>query len=285
MRAFSEASVLIVGLVRNCGQRLVDDVQKIEAAFCAAKQTQFLIVESDSTDDSCKTLEQLSIEKVNFNYESLGKLQATHPKRTDRIAYCRNHYLRAIKEHASYQHVDYVVVADLDGVNAKLNAAAVASCWDYDNWDVCTANQSGPYYDIWALRHRLWSPNDCWQQVSFLRSLGVSQFKAVVSSVYNRMIRISPASQWIEVDSAFGGLAIYRKESIVSASYVGLTDQGDEVCEHVSLHGQIRAAGGRIFINPLLINSDGPEHSRNAAAFYGSLIYWIRLKLEQWRKP
>ena len=178
----------------------------------------------------------------------MGDLRKRIPLRTERIAFCRNYYLNLIRKSSDYRYVDYVVVADLDGVNSSLTASAVASCWSRGHWDVCTANQLGNYYDIWALRHPLWSPNDCWAQSRFLMTAGSSRFTAIFSSVLIRMINIAPNDDWINVESAFGGLAIYRKCILDGGGfYKGLDDSGVEVCEHVSLHEHICHMGGKIF--------------------------------------
>lgn len=275
-----KGSFLIVGLARNCEKLLPQSIRKLENAFLNAKKVEFLIIESDSSDNSVKVLYQLSIINKNFKYISLGNLRKQYSKRTERIAYCRNFYLKIIKESSEYRDIDYIVVADMDGVNSKINNTSIRSCWDRKNWDVCTANQLGPYYDIWALRHHIWSPNDCWKQSSFLLSMGLSNFQSVFASVLSRMIRISPESEWIEVDSAFGGLAIYRKEVLLfqSVFYIGLTEEGEEVCEHVYLHKKIREEGGKIFICPAMINAGLVEHARYATSF-GLFNFWVRCQL------
>ena len=186
--------------------------------------------------------------------------------------------LKLIDDYSEYEDVDFVVVADLDGVNSRLTSDVVASCWSRTNWDVCTANQNGPYYDVWALRHPLWSPNDCWVHAEFLMSCGVSRFRSISSAVYSRMIRLLPNSEWIEVESSFGGLAIYRKIVLNDVSYNGINHIGEECCEHVSLHAQIREKGGRIFINPGMLNSDVVGHAVNATGF-GLVCFWLRCQL------
>ena len=274
-----ESSVLIVGLARDCERQLSGSIAIIRESFSSARLLRFLIVESDSTDGTQEVLKRLAQENKNFNYASLGHLQEQYPKRTDRIAFCRNHYLKLIENCSEYQDVDYVVIADLDGVNNKLSSDAVATCWSRTDWDVCTANQDGPYYDIWALRHPLWSPNDCWKQADFLKSQGAGRFKSIFSAVYSRMIRIELCSGWIEVESAFGGLGIYRKTVLQNVGYVGLTPNGEEYCEHVSLHQQIRQNGGRILINPRMTNAAVVEHVRNTTGL-GLVRFWFRCQLQ-----
>jgi hypothetical protein len=59
----------------------------------------------------------------------------------------------------------------------------------------------------------------------------------------------------IEVDSAFGGLGIYKRDALLAGRYIGLDDAGNEACEHIYFHTNLRKAGYRIFINCALVNS------------------------------
>ena len=53
----------------------------------------------------------------------------------------------------------------------------------------------------------------------------------------------------IPVNSAFGGIAIYKIKSIQECRYNGLYDDEGEKCEHVDFNECIRSKGGKIFIN------------------------------------
>jgi hypothetical protein len=76
------------------------------------------------------------------------------------------------------------------------------------------------------------------------------------------MITLPPDSNPIEVESAFGGLAIYPRKSLLNAEYIGVTDKGKEICEHVSLNEKIRKNGFRVLVDPSLINTGFTEHTR-----------------------
>ncbi|CAF4998054.1 unnamed protein product, partial [Rotaria sp. Silwood1] len=54
----------------------------------------------------------------------------------------------------------------------------------------------------------------------------------------------------IEVESSFGGIAIYQTKYIRDCMYFGYGKNGLELCEHVPFNLCIRGNGGRIFINP-----------------------------------
>jgi glycosyltransferase involved in cell wall biosynthesis len=254
------AALVIVGCVRNGAKTVRRAVETLARASSGFARVQFLIVESDSTDDTLAELQRLRHEVTGFQFTSLGALAEQIPARTERIAACRNRYLDELHHDAQYANVDYVMVADLDGVNNDLRAEAVATCWaSTQPWDVVAANQRDAYYDIWALRHPDWCPVDCHDQYARLRDL-FGKPRALAMAIHSRMAKLSPEADWIEVDSAFGGLAIYRREALLRGHYSGVCD-GRAICEHVPLHAELRAKGYRIFINPALINAHRTDHS------------------------
>lgn len=253
---------LVVGLIRNAEKTIVADMRRLDEVFRSFASVQYLVVESDSDDGTKEQLALLTREIPGFRSLSLGSLRERLPKRTARISFCRNRYLHELLTNPLYSEVGYVAVVDLDGMNGLLTTDGVLSCWERDDWGVCAANQQGPYYDVWPLRHPFWSPNDCWLHYQFLVDAGVSVKKAKEAAIYSRMVTLDPLRDWIEVESAFGGLAIYRREVLEGVLYEGLDGQGREICEHVSLNAAILKAGYRIFINPRLINTGYTRHTR-----------------------
>jgi hypothetical protein len=133
-----------------------------------------------------------------------------------------------------------------------------------------TANQKDPYYDVWALRHEYWSPNDCWQEKSFFDTFKVGNPRSFFTAIYSRMLNIPEKSELIEVDSAFGGLAIYKVKEIGNSQYNGLTNKTlrktNEVSEHVAFNKGIKENGGVIFVNPKMINSGLNPHTKKGLA-------------------
>lgn len=257
------SGILVAGVTRNCALTINEEIYALQNAFKSFSEIHWLIIESDSSDDTQGELTKLESQIKNFRFISLGNLQEKLPLRTERIAYCRNKYLEELETNSIYINLKWVAVVDLDGVNNNITTAAVDSSWSNDNWDACTANQSTAYYDIWALRHPIWSPNDCWDQYEFLKSHNTSRSRALNSAVYSKMITIAQNSKWIEVESAFGGLAIYKKIALLNSRYIGVKPEGKEICEHVELHRQLREKGYKIFINPQLINTGYTEHSNH----------------------
>ena len=252
---------LVVGLVRNSEGQVKEDVRRLKSAIGQTKRLDWLLIESDSSDSTVDDLRELSLEIENFKFMSLGILGVILKPRTERIAHCRNTYLYEIRQNALYQDVDYIIVADFDGINTSISKSGIESCWQREDWDMCAANQNGPYYDIWALRHRDWSPNDCYAQYNFLNQYEINTKKNLRNTVHSRMITIPASRDWIAVDSAFGGLAIYKKKLFDFGEYRGLSEMGEEICEHIHFHEKLILGGARLFINPALITAEYTEHT------------------------
>lgn len=257
----SQEEVVVLGICRNVENDLESDVLRIVEAFKDFKRVHFRLVESDSTDCTLNVLANLSERFSDFKYVSLGSLESEIPSRVQRIAHCRNVCVELLHIDQELVQANYVVVSDLDGVNPLLTRNGVLSCWEREDWDVCTANQAAPYYDIFALRHPSWSPDNCWKYEWQLLQGGMNPISAREKAVYSRQKLIPFNSPWIHVDSAFGGFAIYRRECFTDAKYSALLENGEEECEHVVLHHQLTERGYKIYINPMLINVGWNPHN------------------------
>lgn len=248
-----------MGTARDCATTLEQTVRQLADAFRGVDVLRWFIVESDSADRTPAVLESLSSRMPGFRHLCAGRLASRIPLRTARIAWCRNLCLRYLDSIDPDGQVDLAVMADLDGINEGITQAAIAQCWDVPDWDVCLPNRIGLYFDLYALRHPSWCPDDCWRRFFDLVDAGVAVDAAYASVVASRRITIEPSAAPIEVESAFGGLGLYRRAALRGASYVGVTDDGFEVCEHVALHEHIRSRGGRILINPAFVNGTSRE--------------------------
>lgn len=263
----SGKSIIIVGIVRNISTTIKEDLEKLSAAFCDARKIDFYVAESGSSDNSLDILAELSNQREDFEYTTLRIDE--NLSRTENMANARNAYLAYLRTEARLANYSYVVIADFNKLNNKISAASVESCFKRDDWEVVTANQSGRYYDAWALRHPLWSPNDCWEQHEFFRKYTKLPESAITYSMRSRMLKIPSNSEWIRVDSAFGGIAIYRSEILNSkALYSGIRSDGRRICEHVPFHSELQVNGARIYLNPAFINARATDHSRRMSLSY-----------------
>jgi len=266
----SLSSILVVGTIRNGERILAKEIYRCLKSLKEFQNVSFYIVESDSSDHTAKVLHDLKREIKNFNYIEMGEVRRKLPEQYERIAYCRNEYVRYIRNLDTCESPDYVMVVDLDGMNSALNNKSISSCFDRDDWDAVTANQSFGYYDILALRCNNWQVNDWRDDHQFYRdnlvnSVFVKSFypkkikryfdldKTKYLAIYSKMVRIPKSHDWIEVISGFGGAAIYKKEVFLKFDYSKVSDTKE--IDHVILNRKLTQSGGKIFINPYFINS------------------------------
>jgi len=268
-KPIQSASLYFGGPVRNVANVIETEIDNLYTAFSGFKKVFCHVVDSDSSDDTLSVLERLSKKYPNFSYESKGQLEALGLIRTERIALCRNAFRTYLIDSSFESEIDFVIMADLDGMNHLINQQKIQQCWHINtDWDVLTANQEGPYYDTWTIRHLDWCPTDCWQQKARLEKLFGSD-AALELAVNARQAVLRNDIGLIEVDSAFGGFAIYKKQVFLDGEYAGVDNDGHEICDHVPFHNQLRNKGYRIYINSALTNcfthpvgsSDLPKNS------------------------
>ena len=254
-------SFLITGCVRNASKTIGQDIAKLLDVFKHFPNKQFLLIESDSDDNTLEVLDQLSQKINDFRFISAGVLADQIPSRVPRLAHCRNIYVHELLSNPLYANMDYLLPIDLDGMCDLLTEEGVLSCWERDDWGAVFANQAGPYYDLSALRHPEWQANNCWDEFAFLTKVLGSEELAMERAIYNKMITIPKDFSWIKVESAFGGLGIYKKAALSGAQYVAFDQTGKEQLEHIHFNSMVRKNGYSIFINPRMINTGTSTHA------------------------
>ena len=255
---------LVVGIVRNVELTFEKDFFALSKALSFFDRVNYYVIESDSSDCTIDVLKKIKLRNINFEYKSLGDLKKNLIEdRIERITYCRNKYLDYFFDNR--KNFDYLVVADMDGVNIHITKEAVLSSFSVDvNWDAVFANQSALYYDIWALRQDGWCPADCWENYEFLKKMKFSDRRARWDAIYSKMIKVPEDAGWISVRSAFGGLGIYNANSFPNEYYSCKDKYGNQICEHVGLHLSSGFANAKMYINPKMINGGLNGHSEKA---------------------
>jgi hypothetical protein len=163
------------------------------------------------------------------------------------------------------------MVVDFDIQNRKFDKKSFQRAVNERiHWDALFANQTGRYFDIFALREKNWCPRDCMEEVEDLVKLGIRRELAKEIAIWNRMTRIPVSQKPREVDSAFGGMAIYKSWIFDRFDYsIHSTPIGSHESEHVALHYKAKSAGAHLFIHPGLNNFAWNPH--NLASFK-----WLR---------
>jgi plasmid stabilization system protein ParE len=265
----------VVGTARNVAKSIEQEIRSIKKALDPLGNIYFHLIESDSVDSTVQVLQRLKETIPNFDFTALGELRQDIPDRIERLIFCRNAYVIKLRELIEELNIQTVAVADLDGMNTKLHTKSIEqAAKNLSDWSAICANQMGRYYDLLALRHKYWCPNNVFDEYRWLgRFMDLKHAKNL--AIYNRMIRIPVNSGTIEVDSAFGGFALYRAQIFLYCDYSRQPHDSPSDIDHVILTRRIRESGGRICIDSNLINGGWNEHS---LASLGTFRLMVSLK-------
>jgi len=289
----AETSAVFAGLARNCAIHLPQVLENLARFARSYARTSFVFVVSDTSDDSLSILERWLGNGHRGGRRGkvidLGSLADRLTKRTERIAHARNACLDEIRR-SDWAGYDHLVMADLDDVLAlpvRADGFTQAVRW-LDGGPARAAvfaNAAPRYYDIWALRHDRWCPQDCWHPI-WGRPAEETFAAAKFREVFARQIEIPCGLPPIAVRSAFGGLGIYRLSFTLGARYCGLDSAGRETSEHVAFNEAIARSGGELYIFPPLRVRAPQEHLYQAAEFKRRWR-WTMLgrRLGEWRRP
>jgi hypothetical protein len=275
---------VFAGCARNCAEALpgvLGNVSQLSGLFA---DSAFIFIENDSADATKSEIELWCRGKSNARLISLDGLAKSYPPRTLRLAVARNRYLSTVQ--SDFQTYDYLIVLDCDEVNAApIDLQAARRAIEFLVSDVNTAavfpNPDGVYYDLWALRHPAQCPGDVWEEVcDYAVSHGVTDEEAFRRTFSKRIFTIPrDAPTPLEVDSAFGGLGIYKIQSLLRnkrqyvghklkfiappaaprANDAGARQIGWQCCEHVSFNAGFRELGEKLFVLPYFTNFRSPE--------------------------
>jgi mannosyltransferase 1 (CAP59) len=255
-------SVVIVGCARDCEAFLPAVLQNISRIATLYSDAAFVFVENDSRDNTREILQRWLNERASSFLVCLDGLAAQEKRRTARLAIARNAYMEALHYH-HLAKLDHLLVLDFDIVNTDLiseeSLAEAIRFLDSSSQNAAVFANQLPYYDIWALRHDVWCPDDCWAQIAN-RPPYFPRHRAIERYFTSRQVRISPDSPPVAVRSAFGGLGIYKLDFVRGARYLGLLPDGSETCEHVAFNEAAARMGGLLYIYPRLLTHAPPEH-------------------------
>jgi hypothetical protein len=211
-----DGSVVIAGCCRNVAKFLPNVFQNINRIKSCFDPDFYKIIFSydDSDDDTLKLINEYKIKDPNvyliLNPDDLS------PIRTVNIAKARNGYMNLIRK--KFKDYDYMIVLDMDDVSAyaPINIGLIKEYFKRANdWDCLTFNRPA-YYDIWALRY---GPNNYLNQWAWFENSSkvVDYFSKDVKEKLDKL----KFDEYLQVESAFNGIAFYKLKKFINCSYNG----------------------------------------------------------------
>jgi glycosyltransferase involved in cell wall biosynthesis len=235
------------------------NMYRVEYLRSLFKESACVIFENNSGDKTKEVLHKWRVKDVDVvseNNEYFNEFKKT-PFSKDRMSimsYCRNRYMNVAK--TLYGDFDYLITLDLD-IWAGFSYLGIANTFGQDEeWSVVASNglrsmwidERGKqlktpktlHWDAYAFRDK----NDGFKFESMSNIDMTESEELFIRNVQKNTFLVG--KEMVEVDSAFGGLAVYKMEDILDCTYTG--EHG--VSEHISLHRKIRDKGKKIFLNP-----------------------------------
>ncbi|CAF4605708.1 unnamed protein product [Rotaria socialis] len=252
-------SIVVVSCCRNVRKHLVGFQRNLQAITALFGDYRIYLGESDSEDGTLTFLNQWrNNDSEHVRVHTKGQQRWRIFSRTARIASCRNSLLQQARE--ELPSFAYYFVLDVDvGASSLFDVKDFVSNFIYpsSSWIAMTATQRSEYYDIWALRIKSILPFDCWQRINKLTWFFIDRSYLMKHLVKIHQEPIPRNVSLIEVESAFGGAALYNAKYLNDhCSYEGKHQYGtwwnDNKCEHVSFHECLQqyATEQKIYINP-----------------------------------
>lgn len=201
--------VLICGIAKNVEHAIPNTIQSTEELGTQFLDYKVIIYENNSTDRTKQLFSEWASRNNRVTFLSENVIE--QGEREERIARARNRVLdRAMA--ACFDDYKYVIMADLD----------ILHPWDIENivdsilhpsttWDAILANGG---YDLYALR----TPEI---PIGY-ELIGAMYWNRLDNAIRNKLSRLDYWNQskpWIPVYSAFGGLGIYKRDSIKGCKY------------------------------------------------------------------
>ncbi|CAF3620576.1 unnamed protein product [Adineta steineri] len=255
----SNATIVIAACCRNVRKNLGVFQKHIRSITAFFHDYRIYLGESDSHDETLSLLyDWQKSDADHVRVHTKGHQRWYGLSRTNRIASCRNTLLQQAREELS--SFDYYLVIDVDvGACTSFDVKDFLSNFIYpdSSWLAMTATQRSEYYDIWALRIESIIPYDCWQLINELTSFFIDNSYLTERLVNIHQKPIPRNISLIQVESAFGGAAIYNAKYLhKDCSYIGKYEGywwwSSSQCEHVPFHRCIQqyAQEQKIYINP-----------------------------------
>ena len=238
----TDKTAIICLLARNVEDALTKNLPKIDSLRKFFVQSWVVVVENDSTDRTLEILkswekssegifiDSFELKKKENNKTKKSIFPGASAERIDRMAFVRNRYLNFIRN--NNLRSDYIIVIDID-------------LDDFDEKQIITAIEKAPsdWSSIFA-NGRLYSK--IFNRILFTKFYDTYAYVPLNSDTdcltyreefLNRDLQVK---KYFPCKSAFGGIGIYRYNSIINSNYSTRENNRcslqEVICEHISVN-------------------------------------------------
>tara|TARA_B100000282_G_scaffold69301_1_gene46789 strand:- start:521 stop:1393 length:873 start_codon:yes stop_codon:yes gene_type:complete len=232
--------IYFAGLAKNCKNNLsknLNFILNLTNKYSHKHNIYVYIFENDSVDGT-KNLLNSFVDWRELSVFTEDGLTTRIENRIKRISYCREFLLNKIlsKKDKMFIYIPLDLDLDLFGDEGVENFyEKINKVIKDESVDAIFPFSVPRYYDIHALRAKNWNERDGWELVKkYSKYILVGKFFLKYMLIYRKQKKLSSFNEKsIKVDSAFGGIGIYKtnKNNIDSLSYSN--DFYNDECEHV----------------------------------------------------
>lgn len=263
------------GPVKNCGRNLEKNLNFLINLKndTRIELLDIFILEGDSIDNTKFILEKYK-KNSEINLFEHNNLHEVIPNRVERIAYCRNLLLKEINDKKI--DYDFYIPLDLDvdlfsQISKEEFIRILTQIRDNNEIEVLFPFSVPFYYDLAALRASGWLEEDIWIKFNILaKKLKFGKIFLRIYLIFKKQIKHPRSKKLIKVDSAFGGIGLYKlKQSISSLRKYGLSDEAISA-DHIVFNSNFN----KKYIDPNWNVRAPYEHIEfKTLPFYGKMKY------------
>ena len=233
----SQHKAIICGISRDNATDFWTMRRHIEHLGNQCNDYKVVIVENDSKDGTKDLLKHWADHNTHVTIISKDFHNKKRPS-IQFLADVRKLYIDEINQ-PEYDDFNVLIVIDMDMSYGFDIRGIYHSFATWESWDAIASNgisnQKGEMYDAFAFRNSDFpfahydKPDTYW------------------SDIIPQIQQVYPVnSPFVAVDSAFGGLTVYKRNTLKGCRYNSI--KGD--CEHIEFHKCLRKNGGKMYMNP-----------------------------------
>lgn len=262
----TDKNIVILSLVRNCGDRLQKNINKfVTFADTYFKNYTIIFYENDSTDDTVNILRINSEKNDNIKFHSFTFNNEFYKSIKDlkRIKYLSD-YRNSLKDISKNYNSDFTIVVDFDFEDISLNGILNSFGWIASNENISAmAGNSFLYREVFLQEDQKKYKNLLNYDSFAFRSSWWTDFHSSHPSPLSKIDPMLWFTYWIlpvgsnpiNVNSSFGGCCIYKSTFYNDQSV--LYNHVD--CEHVCFHYNMlnKHKSFKLYLNPsqiMLVN-------------------------------